>query len=275
LRILSGYLGGGDLFIRELPYHNCIKLGNIWIPPGAFETYIGNCVRPVIIELSDDENKQGFNSLGGSSTLIKCDNQPFICLTGHQISNNTPLSSNDTPLSKAMESVLIGSYKSDKFENLSFDQVVYTTNCLDEEFNDILFARPNSGDELYHSEMPYFFPVKKLDGSHIGGKYMFIGYPISLFHNHLNSEGKSQKLELVTLLKDCELDENFKPEAAFVNRFKYQDDGGCLNGISGGAVFGLKKMTGGYEGFLCGIITRAGNGHIYTISANHLLSVTE
>lgn len=254
------------MFIHDLPKHNCIKMGNIWIPPSAFEQFIGSSVRLVVNEVPNNPDMLGYLGLGGSATLIRNGKTPFICMTSHQLTE-------ELPLDEAVESVRIGSINSGVLDNITFNQMVSVRERNGEELDDIIFLRPNPEDELYASEYPHYFPLQRLTGKHTKARFVYVGYPFEFSKNLYDEAGKSTSIEAVTVLKDCELNKDFKSDLQHFNHFTYEDDGSELNGISGGAVFGLLKNTDGFEGFLCGVITRAGSGNIYTISANHLLNV--
>lgn len=262
------------MWLNDLPAENSVKCGNIYIPTRGLNAYLKNCIRPVLAEIPDAPVElRGFLSASGSATLIKIKNQPFICITRHQLSNHL-----DFEL--ALNGIRVLSFNiNNEIDNITFSQAIFIDNQPDEETSDVIFLRVNKLDDNYNLNAPYFLPIRQLAGDDVGAQFIFVGYPIQDDAFTFANDGVVERYHASGIIKDCVVDKNFKANALHLNKYTFApynfDEIVGENGLSGGSVFGLKKVECGFELFHCGIIVRAGNGNIYTISTNHLLTASD
>jgi len=257
------------MWLTDISRHNSIKVGKLFIKPRSAEEFLSRCVRPVVSEDSDPE-MLGFVGLSGSASLIKINCQKMICMTRHQLGS-------DLKFDDALMGVRIVTGESGRLDNIPFDRAILSVGNGDEEHEDIFVIMPDESDSSIPRDSPYYFNIRKIVPNDSSARFCFVGYPIIPKNYILDGEGKAVKLHSIVVVKDCHLDTGFSSKSKYFNRYIFEQDSKWdsipLNGLSGGSVFGLIKIDIGYEFFHAGIITRAGNGYIYSVNSNYLLAI--
>lgn len=262
------------MWVNDLPVENSVKCGDLFVPTSGLNTYLKNCIRPVLAEIPDAPVElRGFLSACGSATLVRILGIPFICITKHQLSE-------DLSFEAALDGIRVLSFNANNLiDNITFSQAIFVDNQPDEETSDVIFLRTNMLDKNYNLNAPYFLPIRRLTGDNVDAQFIFVGYPIQDDAFTLAENGVADGYHASGIIKDCVVDKNFKTHASHLNRYSYEpynfDEIIGENGLSGGSVFGLKKSNRGFELFHCGIIVRAGNGFVYAVSTNHLVTVRD
>ena len=260
------------MWISDLPKEDSIKCGDLFIPSRAINSFIKNCVRPVLCEIPDAPDElRGFLSSGGSASLVKINGECFVCITRHQVSKYLEFK-------KALDGIRVVSFTSDEvIDNITFTQAIFVDNQPDEEISDVLFLRTNIEDKSHKKNAPYYLPLRELNGDDVNSHFIFVGYPINDDAFEFDENGVVCKYNSVGIIKDCYVDKDFKSKAKHFNRYTFApynfEEIISENGLSGGSVFGVKRASTGFELFHSGVIVRAGSDCVYTVSTNHMISV--
>jgi hypothetical protein len=260
-------LGKGiNLQIGDLPSQNAIKSGTIYLKPGAVEEHISRSVRMVVLE---DNSNPEYVGRRGTCTLLRRDQNRFIVCTRHQLGIESGISPS---------SYILGTLRFTSLNNAEFLTNIPVVNCIfetgnsDQEYHDLLIFRVQESWGGISQEAPYFYPLEHFHCK-TKRKYSWVtGCPTSESHFEY---GTQKKAEIRTVILNCTFDTSFSSKNEHYRRYKYDQPGREMDGLSGGSIFSMKGDAGDFEVVFDGIVVRAGQGHIHIVDADYLMRVVE
>ena len=246
------------MYVADLPLHNSIKVGDIYLPPKNIEAFVSRSVRLLTFEVDQCV------SFFGSCTLFQWKGQKFAVATRHQLEIPRGFEFSEENL----KYVRIAATENGMLANVLVDACTFEKANPDQEFHDLVIFHV-AADNVQTTAQPFsYFPIFEIRKY----KYFFsfcVGYPT--FQNSMDYDTKH--LKAVCAIMNCKLDQEYRSSADYFERYIGNDVDFDFDGFSGGAVFSLLQNSNGYEIGLSGIIVRAGRGQVYIVSSDFLRTI--
>jgi hypothetical protein len=236
-----------------------VELNDVFIPASSLQETLSNYTCPLIVDNNHPIYKFG---LIGSCIPIFYDNNYYLICTRHQIKNRNPKD--------------VGLLDKDGYKFCSSSGVVFYEEIYNEvELHDLVILKYTQVCHDRPEMIERFFPVRYPPEARSDDFLLFIasGFPSKEqdygFANNENCLG-FKRLALVCSL--AEKNEQSTDEThlclKMIEESKYD-----LDGMSGGAVFGVQMVNNIPCAFLHGMMTRAGNGYVHFIKIDYILNL--
>lgn len=246
--------------IEAFSFAKQIRFGRFWHSPSEISEVFARSVRKLISKQVSDDSYWGMH---GSITLIKSGDESYALTTAHQFGDIDP-----TAPPAGFEMNFIIPSKQGLIKNFPLDKVVFATD-LGEEFSDVIALRLYKDDPDVMRERIYF--VDSLLGQTTPKvQYVYVGYP-NFEDCLIYDETFSKVIEIKqkALVGPC-----FKVESYdgpdFLSHFTHDTNQEYMDGLSGGAVFGIAITKNGAEAALDSIIVRGNHSNLYAVNANYI-----
>ena len=256
------------MLIRDYPLANAVKVGRLFLKPGAVYETITHCCRMVLHESDDRTLPLG---RAGSATLIRHAGINYVVATRHQLG----IRPDKAPPKNILDTVRISS-GAGILANIPLKRCIFETSNPDQEYHDVLAFEVAETWKDQWTDSPFFFPLAPFSRD-IRVKSFLVGYPSvdGVMEEYFESflVNKVGEIHIKRAIADCDLDTSYVTHVEHFKRYLHTKHRPLVDGYSGGAMFSLIGDVNSFEIVLDGIIVRAGAQHVYVVDVDYLVKL--
>lgn len=243
-----------------------MRINRIWYPRSSAFSVLQRSVRFVATSIPQPESDPLISPFakGGSATLVRSADKRYVICTGQQVGHGK----SDMGLSESL--VVSGVRRASDVPGINgvgdipIVKCQVVTDAGDGGCGKLFVLEVADRYDGMENDLSHFIDLDEDESGEVE-RSVAIGNLTTRNSNSSDREG----VNIRSFSMYCYEDLKFTSSAQFLRQYTYigPDD---LDGVSGGAVFSLRKASRGLCARFEGIVTRGGSGFLHVISADYL-----